>query len=132
MNINDAKESVNFYMKKYKLQKGKENLKLVKPIAGMLVGSNLAMLPITLPVIIYSGEIAITVFIHVAATTIGAFSSGVYLISGYTANTELNSKIDTLKELKEELKNNINRFENVDPDGFSYELENQFEKQKNR
>ena len=101
MDTKEAKTLVNSTLKTYKLEKRRETVHVVGPIAGLLVGSNLITLAITIP-----------------AT------------NEYNPDYKLKEKIDMLKQLKNELKNGVNRFENIDVSNFNNELENQFKKVK--
>ena len=101
MDTKEAKTLVNSTLKTYKLKKRRKTVHVVGPIAGLLVGSNLITLAITIP-----------------AT------------NEYNPDYKLKEKIDMLKQLKNELKNGVNRFENIDVSNFNNELENQFKKMK--
>ena len=126
MNKAEAKTLVNSTLKKYKLEKRRETIHLVGPIAGMLVGGNLIMSFISIPF----GSITEIIVAHSSITVFSGILSGIYFLNEYDPDYELKEKIDILKQLKYELKNNVNRFENVDIANFNNELENQFKKTK--
>ena len=130
MDTKEAKTLVISTLKTYKLEKRRETVHVVGPIAGLLVGSNLITLAITIPATIAGVGSEVTIITHTTMTLIAGIGLTFYFFNEYNPDYKLKEKIDMLKQLKNELKNGVNRFENIDVSNFNNELENQFKKLK--
>lgn len=100
MDTKEAKTLVDSTLKKYKLERRRRE---TVHVVGPIAGSLV-------------GSNLITLVITIPAK--------------YNPDYKLKEKIDMLKQLKNELKNGVNRFEKIDVSDFDDELEKQFTKVK--
>ena len=109
MTNKEAKKMVNASLRKYKLQKGINNIgKIYLPAIGIVGISNIFGLPFSLASGYSFNSPLDQIIIHSVYTGVGIVGSAFYIESKLSKNDDLKEKISALKQLKSELKNNSN------------------------
>ena len=125
MKNDEAKKLVDVSLKQCKKEKRKKVIKGVAfPAAGGILAVNLGSSLPNAAIYVASNSVIVPVIITSllsisAATLIGYIFKGEY----YSLNANLETKISILKNYRDELKNGVNRFQNVNVEDFDKTIE---------
>ena len=134
MTEKEAQTLVDSSLKRYKLERRNKELRILGNNLKWIAVPNVVLMCLSVPVAIWVNDLHFPVVLHTMATTAGAVGATFttlgekFNVLSQIESEEINDKINYLKQVKNELKNNVNRFKNTDIDKFDEEIENHMKK----
>ncbi len=134
MTEKEAQTLVDSSLKRYKLERRNNELRILGNNLKWIGIPNLVMLCLSVPIAIWVNDSVFPIVVHTMATLGGATGATIGTlvektnVYNWLEKEKRNAKIDYLKQVKNELNNNVNRFKNTDIDKFDETIENSVKK----